>query len=143
MENYYQNAELNLSLQDARNAPPSSLRQISDIPIIDSIEVPDIIDDAESPLNLKLVNFGDQEALDVEKVREAEIVRSCEEALHNLEAAAENTLQSFCKLATVNIGEEKSRSFEAKAAERIPSIERKIQAITKLLQPSSYFRCEK
>ncbi|KAI3474427.1 hypothetical protein Pfo_029288 [Paulownia fortunei] len=130
--------------KDAGNAPLSSLRQISDIPRIDSTEVSDSVTGTEVTLNMKVVNIGDQEALDVDKVREVEIVRSCKEALHNLEAAAENALQSFCKLATVNIGEEESSSFEvqlcAKAATRLPSIERKIQAIAKLLQPASNFK---
>ncbi|KAI3474177.1 hypothetical protein Pfo_028965 [Paulownia fortunei] len=129
--------------KDAGNAPLSSLRQISDIPRIDSTEVPGSVTGTEMTLNMKVVNIGDQEALDDDKVREVEIVRSCKEALHNLEAAAENALQSFCKLATVNIGEEESSSFEvqlcAKAATRLPSIERKIQAIAKLLQPASNF----
>lgn len=84
------------SLEDTGNAPPFSLKQIMEI-----------AKKAESQLNMKLVNCGDNGALE-----EAEMVRSCEEALHNLEAAAENALRSFCKLATVNIGEEESKRFE-------------------------------
>lgn len=109
------------SLQDAVNAPPSSLSQVMEI-----------AKKAESQSNMKLENGGDDGALDADKTGEAETVRSCEEALHNLEAAAENALQSFCKLATVNIGEEESKRFE-----RLHAVERKIQAIAKLLQPPS------
>ncbi|KAH6802915.1 hypothetical protein C2S51_034361 [Perilla frutescens var. frutescens] len=116
------------SLEDAGNAPLSPLRQIMDI-----------AKEAESPSNTKIINGGEQETLDVDRVGEAEIVRACEEALHNLEAAAEKALQSFCKLATVNIGEEESKRFE-----RLHTIERKIQAIEKLLmKPSSNAQCEK
>lgn len=120
-------------MQDAGNAPRSSLDD--DIPTIDS---------SEQPLNTKLLKFGDEEeqSLDVEK---AGNVRACEEALRNLETAAENALQCLCKLETMNIREEKSKSLEfqlyAKGALMLPSIESKFQAIAKLLQPSSSFLC--
>ncbi|KAL9153024.1 hypothetical protein ABFS82_10G021600 [Erythranthe guttata] len=128
------------SREDARNGSPSSIRQINDItPTTDSTEIPECTTATEMPLDTTVVNIRGREALD--KVREAEVVRSCEEALHNLEAAAENLLQSFCQLATTNDGDEKSRGSKvqlyAKAAARLPSIESKIQAITKLLQPAS------
>ncbi|PIN24880.1 hypothetical protein CDL12_02394 [Handroanthus impetiginosus] len=113
----------------------------------DSMEVPDVIIGTEMPLNVKEVNVGDQEALNGDKVREVEIVRSCEEALHNLEAAAENALQSFCKLATVYSGDEKSRGVDiqlyAEAAARLPSIEKKILSMTKLLQSTCNFQRER
>ncbi|KAK4418970.1 Mitogen-activated protein kinase-binding protein 1 [Sesamum alatum] len=131
-------------LEDLGKASSSALRQTTDIPRIDSVEVPDSPSSTEMPLNMKVTHAGDQEAHDVDQVREVEIVRSCEEALHNLEAAAENALQSFSRLVTVDIGEEKSRDSEvqlyAKAARRLPSIERKIQAIAKLLQPPNNFQ---
>ncbi|GFP86254.1 mitogen-activated protein kinase-binding protein 1 [Phtheirospermum japonicum] len=103
-------------LEDAENAPPSSPSQITEMPS----------------------NSGDQVSLDDDKVGVVEIARLCEKALDNLEAEAENTLLSFCKLAAVNNGEEKSRDFEArlfaKAADRLPLIGSKIQAIAKLLK---------
>lgn len=114
------------SLEAAGSAPLSPLRHIMDMA------------KEQSPSNTKIGNGGEHETLDVDKVGEAEIVRSCEEALHNLESAAENALQLFCKLATANIGEE-----ESKRLERLHTIERKIQAITKLLlHPSNNDRCE-
>ncbi|KAL3640716.1 hypothetical protein CASFOL_015684 [Castilleja foliolosa] len=104
-------------LEDAENATPSSPSQITEMPL----------------------NSGDQQVLlDDDKAGEVEIATLCEKALDILEAEAENTLQSFCKLAAVNNGEENSRDFEArlfaKAADRLPLIESKIQAIAKLLQ---------
>lgn len=75
---------------------------------------------------------GGKEAVDVDKAGESEIVMSCEEALHNLEAAAENAVQSFSRLATLNIGEDESKRFE-----RLDAVERKIKALAKLLHPSS------
>ncbi|XP_011094969.1 mitogen-activated protein kinase-binding protein 1 [Sesamum indicum] len=131
-------------LEDQGKASPNSVRQI-DVPRIDSIEVPDSPSSTEMPLNMKITDVRDQEAHDVDKVRDVEIVRSCEEALHNLEGAAENALQSFSRLVTVDVGVEKSRretkiQLYAMAARRLPSIERKIQAITKLLQPPNNFQ---
>ncbi|KAL0375302.1 UNVERIFIED_CONTAM: WD repeat-containing protein 62 [Sesamum radiatum] len=127
-------------LEDQGKASPSSVRQIG-IPEIDSVEVPDSSSSTEMPLNMKVTDVRDQEAHD-DKVREVEIVRSCEEALHNLEGAVENALQSFNRLVTVDVGGEKSRrdtevQLYAMAARRLPSIGRKIQAIAKLLQPSN------
>ncbi|XP_057808065.1 uncharacterized protein LOC131022575 isoform X2 [Salvia miltiorrhiza] len=87
----------------------------------------DVAKEADSSLNLK-----------IDEVGESEIMTSCEEALRNLEAAAENALQSFCKLANVDIAEEESRRFE-----RLHTIERKVQALVKLLHPSSNAQCEK
>ncbi|KAG8376992.1 hypothetical protein BUALT_Bualt09G0121900 [Buddleja alternifolia] len=121
--------------------PSTSLLQ--DIPRVDSAEVSDSITSTEMPLDMELINVKDEEVRDVDKVEEVEIVRSCEEALLNLEAAAENALQSFGKLANVNIGEEKSCSGVQlchKSAARLSSIERKIRAVAKLLQPDSNFQ---
>ncbi|KAL2250433.1 UNVERIFIED_CONTAM: WD repeat-containing protein 62 [Sesamum indicum] len=89
-------------LEDQGKASPNSVRQI-DVPRIDSIEVPDSPSSTEMPLNMKITDVRDQEAHDVDKVRDVEIVRSCEEALHNLEGAAENALQSFSRLVTVDV----------------------------------------
>ncbi|KAL0347405.1 UNVERIFIED_CONTAM: WD repeat-containing protein 62 [Sesamum calycinum] len=131
-------------LEDQGKASPSSVRQI-DIPRIDSVEVPDSPSSTEMPLNMKVTDVRDQEAHDADKVREVEIVRSCEEALHDLEGAAENALQSFSRLVTVDVGGEKSRrdtevQLYAMAARTLPSIERKIQAIAKLIQPPNNFQ---
>ncbi|KAL0451055.1 UNVERIFIED_CONTAM: WD repeat-containing protein 62 [Sesamum latifolium] len=130
-------------LEDQGKASPSSVRQIG-IPEIDSVEVPDSPSSTEMPLSMKVTDVRDQEAHD-DKVREVEIVRSCEEALHNLEGAVENALQSFNRLVTVDVGGEKSRrdtevQLYAMAARRLPSIGRKIQAIAKLLQPRNNFQ---
>lgn len=98
------------------------------------------------PSNTEVTNIGGQESID--NVREVETVRSCEEALHNLEAAAEDVMQSFSQLALLNNGEEKPKGFDvqyfySKAATKIPSIEKKIQEIAKLLQPASSIQLEK
>ncbi|XP_042045861.1 mitogen-activated protein kinase-binding protein 1 isoform X1 [Salvia splendens] len=98
-------------------------------------DIPDVGNEGDSSLNLKIWKSGGKEALDVDKAGESEIMRSCEEALHNLEAAAEKALQAFCKLTTVNIGEEESKRFQ-----RLHIIERKVEALAKLLYPS---HCEK
>lgn len=127
MLNVHGPSENRNSLQDSENAPPRSLSQIMEI-----------AKKAESQSNMNLANGGDDGAVDADKTGEAEMVRWCEEALHNLEAAAENAVQSFCKLATVNIGEEESKRFE-----RLHAVERKIQSIAKLLEPPSNVQCKK
>lgn len=123
--------KLNICVQDAGNSELSSHKVDDDIPIIDS---------PESPLNTKFIKIGDEDAQPLD-VKKADDVRSCEEALRNLEAAAENALQSLYKIETMNIGEEIPKSVYAKGALMLPSIESKIQAIAKLLQPSSSSLC--
>lgn len=126
MINHHLNAEFRFSQQDAGNAPANAS------------DVPNVAKESKLPSNSKILTSGGQEALDVDKVGESEIMRSCAEALHNLEAAAENALQSFYKLATVNIGEKESKRFE-----RVHTIERKVQALAKLFHPSRNAQYEK
>ncbi|XP_051132212.1 uncharacterized protein LOC127252184 isoform X3 [Andrographis paniculata] len=88
-------------------------------------------EDAQKPPQIPL------QKIDNDKIHEVEDAGSWEEALCNLEAAAENALQSFHKLAAVNITVE-DKSSMAEAATRLPLIEKKIQAITRLLQPDRH-----
>lgn len=64
-----------------------------------------------------------------------------EEALHNLDAAAEKAVQLFSKLANQHVRIEKSREHEnqllAKAAEMLVPIANKIHATAKLAQSAN------
>lgn len=133
---------LTSSPQDAGNRSPISVNITRNY----STEALDCFTATEMPSNTEVTNIGGQESID--NVREVETVRSCEEALHNLEAAAEDVMQSFSQLALLNNGEEKPKGFDvqyfySKAATKIPSIEKKIQEIAKLLQPASSIQLEK
>lgn len=70
-----------------------------------------------------------------------ETVHVYEEALHNLDAAAEKAMQLFSKLANQHVRIEKSREHEnqllAKAAEMLVPIANKIHATAKLAQSAN------
>ncbi|KAL2484800.1 Uncharacterized protein Adt_29556 [Abeliophyllum distichum] len=81
---------------------------------------------AEMPLSMKLIDRGDHEGSDVDGLGKLDTAIACKEALHDLDAAAQRTLQLFSELANLDSGEGESRGSEvqlhAEVAERLPSI---------------------
>ncbi|KAG5550428.1 hypothetical protein RHGRI_015400 [Rhododendron griersonianum] len=71
---------------------------------------------------------------------------ACKEALLNLETAADNLFQLFCRLGTLENGEEITRVSEAQlyseATEILPSIAKKVHAVAKLVQSTNNPRGE-
>lgn len=63
---------------------------------------------------------------------------ACKEALLNLETAADNLYQLFCRLGTLENGEETTRVSESElyseTTEILPSIAKKVYAVAKLVQ---------
>lgn len=71
---------------------------------------------------------------------------ACKEGLLNLETAADNLFQLFCRLGTLENGEEITRVSEAQlyseATEILPSIAKKVHAVAKLVQSTNNPRGE-
>ncbi|KAI8556850.1 hypothetical protein RHMOL_Rhmol05G0287600 [Rhododendron molle] len=71
---------------------------------------------------------------------------ACKEVLLNLETAADNLFQLFCRLGTLENGEEITRVSEAQlyseATEILPSIAKKVHAVAKLVQSANNPRGE-
>ncbi|XP_073043576.1 uncharacterized protein [Primulina eburnea] len=131
------------NILDSGNRSPTMLRLISDIPQTYPVEIPARITGSEIPLKTNAMGIKEEKCDAGElELDEVVTVSLCENALQDLESAAENALQSFSKLANFNIGKEKLKGMKFlsctdQAAVRIPSIARKVEAIAKLLRPAS------
>ncbi|CAA3027960.1 mitogen-activated kinase-binding 1 [Olea europaea subsp. europaea] len=123
--------------QDAGNSPVTLLGPIRAIPRTDSGEVLSSTKGVDTPLSKKLIDGGDHEGGNIDGLENLETAISCKEALHNLDSAAQSALQLFSKFANLD-PEGRLRGSEvqlyAEAAERLPSIAKKVHAIAKLVQ---------
>lgn len=113
------------------------LGPIRAIPRTDSGEVLSSTKGVDTPLSKKLIDGGDHEGGNIDGLENLETAISCKEALHNLDSAAQSALQLFSKFANLD-PEGRLRGSEvqlyAEAAERLPSIAKKVHAIAKLVQ---------
>ncbi|KZV39623.1 mitogen-activated protein kinase-binding protein 1 [Dorcoceras hygrometricum] len=131
------------NILDSGNRSLTKLRQTSNNPLTDSLETPASVTDSEIPLETNVIDIKEEKIDHGElELDEVETVSVCEKALHDLEFAAENALQSFSKLTNLKNGKEKLTGMKflvctGQAAARVPSIARKVEAIAKLLQPAS------
>ncbi|KAI8015324.1 Mitogen-activated protein kinase-binding protein 1 [Camellia lanceoleosa] len=92
--------------------------------------------------NLELENIINQLESNFEGCEKQNTIMACKEALLNLETAAENAFLLFSKLGTLtNTGEEASIGSESQlyseATEMLPSIAKKVQEVTKLVQSTN------
>ncbi|GFY82314.1 hypothetical protein Acr_02g0005540 [Actinidia rufa] len=93
------------------------------------------MDNAES---LELLKVRDHQKCKLERDEQQNAVIACQEALLNLDNAADNLLQLFSRLGTLTNGEEVSGGSEAQlyseAIEMLPSMATKVHAVAKLVE---------